>query len=222
MALEAPLCFLKHLRRRWNVRTSLVDVFASFIYLSSTRLLVTSMKLLVPITSYTYEEGPDGHMNLCIVYYLLLALSVEYFGKSHLPYALLAISLSFLFFIMPMILLFLYPFSWFQRILSNIGFNSLTLRTFVEIFQGPFKDGTNKKKDYRTFSAGILLMPFMINLTLTLTQSSMCFPIASIWILIYVTLYLVFQPYKRSLHNSITITMLLGVGHQYTDISCRN
>ena len=51
---------LKPLRRRWNVKTSLVDVFASFIYLSSTHLLVTSMNFLIPIRAYQQES--QGHV----------------------------------------------------------------------------------------------------------------------------------------------------------------
>ena len=202
---------LKPLRRRWNVKTSLVDVFASFIYLSSARLLLTSINILVPIRTFTYQQGPDGQMKLITAYYLFNSPSVEYFGKNHLPFALLAIILSFIFFGFPMILLFVYPFTCFQQILNKIGLNSLTLRTFVEVFQGPFKDGTNNTRDYRYFSGCILLVPLILYLTFSLTQSSMYYPVASVWILIYLTLHLVFQPYKRSLHNYITIAMLVAL-----------
>ena len=135
--------FFKPIRRHWDVRTSLVDVFASFICLSSTRLLVTSINFLAPFTSFTYQQAPDGHMKLTKSYHLFSSPSVEYFGKDHLPFALLAILLSFIFFFLPMILLFVYPFLWFQRSLNRFRLNSLTLRTFVDVFQGPFKDGTN-------------------------------------------------------------------------------
>ena len=78
---------LKPLRRRWNVKTSLVDVFASFIYLSSARLLLTSINIdLVPMRTFTYLQGPDGE--LTTAYYLLNSPSMEYFGKNHLPFAL--------------------------------------------------------------------------------------------------------------------------------------
>ena len=200
---------LKPLRRRWNVKTSLVDVFASFIYLSSTRLLVTSMNFLFYSSTYTYQQGPDGHMKLTQVQHLFYAPSVEYFGKNHLPFALMAVLLSFMFFVLPMVLLFVYPFTCFQQILNKIGLNSLTLRTFVEVFQGHFKDGTNNTRDYRYFSGCLLLIPLMVQVIFTVTMSSMYFPVASVWILIYLTLHLVFQPYKHSIHNYITISMLI-------------
>ena len=201
---------LKPMRRCWNIRTSLVDVFASFIYLSSTRLLVTSVNFLNPIRTFTYRQGPDGHMKLTTAYYLLNSPSVEYFHKDHIPFALMAILLSLLFFVLPMILLFVYPFTRCQQTLNKIGLNSLTLRTFVEVFQGPFKDGTNNTRDFRYFSGCILLVPLILNLTFSLTQSSMYYPVASVWILIYLTLHLVFQPYKRSLHNFSTTTVLVA------------
>ena len=200
---------LKPLRRRWNVKTSLVDVFASFIYLSSTRLLLTSINVLVPMRTFTYQQGPNGE--LTTAYYLLNSPSMEYFGKNHLPFALLAITLSFIFFVLPMALLFVYPFACFQQILNKIGLNSLTLRTFVDVFQGPFKDGTNNTRDYRYFSGCILLVPLILYLTFSLTQSSVYYPVASVWILIYLTLHLVFRPYKRSLHNYITVAMLIAL-----------
>ena len=196
---------------RWNVKTSLVDVFASFIYLSSTRLLVTSINFLAPFTSFTYQQAPDGHMKLTKSYRLFSSPSVEYFGKDHLPFALLAISLSFIFFFLLMNLLFVYPFLWFQRSLNRFRLNSLTLRTFVDIFQGPFKDGTNGTKDYRYFSGCFLLIPLLINLTFMLTLSSTYYSLACFWILIYLTLHLVFRPYKRLLHNYIGIAMSLAL-----------
>ena len=203
--------FLKPIRRHWDVRTSLVDVFASFIYLSSTRLLVTSINFLYPFTSHLYQKSANGQMKLTTAYYLFNVPSLEFLSKNHLPFALLAISLSFIFFFLPMILLFVYPFLWFQRSLNRFRLNSLTLRTFVDVFQGPFKDGTNGTKDYRYFSGCFLLIPLLINLTFMLTLSSIYYSLTCFWILIYLTLHLVFRPYKRLLHNYIGIAMSLAL-----------
>ena len=152
---------LRPLRRRWNTRTSLVDVFASFIYLSSSRLLWTSANFLVPNTVYTYQHTAGL---LTRKYYLLTAPSVEYFGRYHLPFAFLAMAVLFSLFIVPMVLLFVYPFRWFQHILNKIGINSLVLRTFIEVFQGSYKNGTNGTKDYRFFSGFLLFLPFVLTL----------------------------------------------------------
>ena len=209
---------LKPLRRHWNVKTSLVDVFASFIYLSSTRLLVTSVNFLNPIRTFTYQQGPDGQ--LATTYYLFNSPSVEYFGKNHLPFALLAMTLSFIFFVLPMILLCVYPFTFFQQILNKIGLNSLTLRTFVDVFQGPFKDGTSNTRDFRYFSGCLLFLPLIFNLTLSLTQSSIYYLVASVWILPHSPSCLpALQTFTSQLHNSCHVSssasILLGHDHQF-------
>ena len=113
-----------------------------------------------------------------------------------------------------MILLFVYPFTYYQNILNKTHLNSLTLRTFIEVFQGNYKDGTNGTKDHRHFSGFLILFPLVMYTTFSLTQSCFYFPIASIWIAVYLCLYLVFQPYKKSSHNHITavmLTFLLGM-----------
>ena len=202
---------LKPLRKTWNVKTSLIDAFASFIYLSSTRLLLTSLGFLVPIKTYTYQQGPDGEMELTAKYYLFLSPSSEYFGERHLPFALLAITLLLVFYLLPIILLFVYPFSWFQNLLNKSGLNSLTLRIFVDVFQGALKDGTNGTRDYRHFSAFFLFIPLILSLTFSLTQSSIYYPIANIWILLYLTLHLIFRPYKISRHNYTTALILVAL-----------
>jgi hypothetical protein len=51
---------LQPLRWRWKIKTSLVDVFASFIYLSSTRLILTSTNFLYPIHVHTYHGYMRG------------------------------------------------------------------------------------------------------------------------------------------------------------------
>ena len=109
-----------------------------------------------------------------INYHLLILPSEGYFSKGHLPFAVLSIILSFMFFFLPMILLFVYPFSWFQRILNNISLNSLTLRTFVEVFQGPFKDGTNNGRDCRCFS-GLLLLSTLIQILIIYIDAAVLF-----------------------------------------------
>ena len=143
--------FLKPLRRRLRISTSLIDVFASFLYLSSSRLLLTSLYILMPVK--VYHQGPDGLITKQGVF---IEPTLEYFGKLHIKYALLGIFMILLFYLLPVFLLFAYPFHCFQRILNKARLNSLVLKTFIDIFQGYYKDGTNGIRDYRIFS----VLPF--------------------------------------------------------------
>ena len=200
---------LKPVRR--NIRTSLVEVFASFIYLSCSRLLLTSMYVLLPSITYSYHQTTSGEMVLIRKYRLMFSPSVEYFGTDHLPLALLAIVVSTAFFTIPVILLFIYPLLCCQRALNRFGWNSLTLRTFMDIFQGSYKDGTNGTKDYRFFSGFMLLVPMILYLTFILTKFTLFYTIGGVWVLIYLTLHLTFKPFKSATHNYTMIVMLTTI-----------
>ena len=63
---------------------------------------------------------------------------------------------------MPTLLLFLYPCHICQRFLNKINCNSVILRTFMDVFQGNYKDGTNGTRDYRFFSGIFFCTRFFI------------------------------------------------------------
>ena len=199
---------LKPLRRDWNVRTSLVNVFASFIYLSSSRIFWTSAILLIPNITYTYQQRC---VQLIKKHYLYTFPSVEYFGNEHLPFAVIAISMLFTFCILPMILLFVYPFHWFQQLLNKFRFNFLTLHIFMDVFQGSYKDGTNGTRDYRYFSGLFLFLQLILTICFSQTLSIFYYSISCIWILIYLILHAAFQPFKHRSHNFITIAMIVSL-----------
>ena len=68
---------LRHFRRQWDIRTSLIDVFASFIFLSTSRLFTASFNFLVPTSVYTYPQNSSEHPTM--KRYLLTAPTVEFF-----------------------------------------------------------------------------------------------------------------------------------------------
>ena len=89
--------------------------------------------------------------------YLYVAGDVEYFGSQHLPFAIIAIIVMIVFLILPTLLLFLYPCRCFQRILNRFHCNFHAVRVFMDVFQGPYKDGTNNSRDLRYF-AGVFFL----------------------------------------------------------------
>ena len=77
-------CFARF-RQQWNIRTSIVDAFATFLLLSNNKLLNVSFDLLTPTLVYNVNETVVG-------IYLYYDASIEYFGtKKHLPYAILTV-----------------------------------------------------------------------------------------------------------------------------------
>ena len=107
--------FLKcciHFRRQWNIQSSLVDTFATFLLLSYVKFLSVSFDILAP--TFMYNKW-DRHVGTVLYY----DGSVEYFGRDHLPYAVLAITVLLVFTILPILLLCLYPCHWFQKFLNS-------------------------------------------------------------------------------------------------------
>ena len=203
----AAMVILKPLQQQLRVKTSLIDVFASFLYLSVTRLLITSIYLLIPLE--VYYMSIDG--NLVTQHCVFNEPAFIFFGKQHKKYALLAIFMFMLFFLLPVILLLSYPFSCFQRFLNKTGLNSVVLRTFIDVFQGYYKDGTSGTKDYRFFSVFPFIFPLVACSVFTATKCTFFYHFASFFAILYLTLVLVLQPFKQFMHNVINAIMLTAL-----------
>ena len=106
-------------KRNWDIRTSVIDSFATFFLLSYVKVLSISTDLLI----YTHTYSLDGKI-LRRLYYDPTLL---YFGERHLPYAILALVFLTVFVILPTLVLTLYPFQFFQRFLSIVPCNALAL-----------------------------------------------------------------------------------------------
>ena len=119
-------CFSRF-RRQWNIRTSLIDAFATFILLSCVKFLSVTFDLLAPIRLFnSYGESLDQ-------YRLYYDSTVELFDKQHLPYGLIAVVISSLL-VSLLLLLCLYPCTCFQRCLNCCGLRVQALHTFMDSF----------------------------------------------------------------------------------------
>ena len=80
--------------------------------------------------------------------------TVDCHSEERFIFAALAICVLMIFIISPVLLLILYPTRLFRRCIMCCGSRRWNaLRTFVEAFQGEYKDGTNGTCDLRMFSA---------------------------------------------------------------------
>lgn len=123
---------LAHFRRTVDIRTSLVDVFATFIILSVNKIGYTSFSILQPVHIYS----PCGDSSL----FVYIDPSIEYFGWGHLPYALPALFLTFVLILIPLLLLLVYPFRSFQSFLNRHQWQCSVLHIFADAFQGCYKN----------------------------------------------------------------------------------
>ena len=177
-------------RKSWDIRTSVLDSFATFFLLSYIKILNATADLLTP--TQIFKLSSDKSM--FGVYY---SPTVPYFGDEHLPYAILAIILVTLFVSVPTIIFTVYPCQFFQQFLSLFPINWHFLHAFVDSFQGCYKDGTEPgTHDCRWFSVPMLLIWPLFFTIYGLTLSTLYFIYSLIILLILMIAMINIQPLK--------------------------
>ena len=195
-------------KRNWNVRTSLIDAFVTFLFLSNVKFLSVSSDLLQGIK--IYKLYPDHYNYTLGLYY---AADVKYLSRDeHLPYAVLAIVSLFSFVFLPTLILTLYPFSLFQKFLNLFPFRWYILHTFVDSFCGCYKNGTQPgTRDYRWFSSVFLIVRLCQLIVCCLIDVFVSFFIIALSLILLASLVAALQPFSSSLshYNAISVVFLL-------------
>lgn len=194
---------LKKCRSRLQIRTSLVDTFATFLVLSYTKLLSSSIRLLRNVFVYDI----DG--NLIEVGFFYNA-NIKMFQGVHLPFGIIAVLTVVIIVPLPPMLLMCYQFNWFQRLLEKLHLRSHGLVAFVEIYHNGFTDGRDGTKDRRYFSGIYFLLRIFLYLPATFSGVNiimLAFPL-----MIYSTGLIVFiigQPYRNKFYNNVDILIFM-------------
>ena len=205
-------------RRTWNPQSSTVHVFATFLLLSYSKLIVVSTNLINYITISRITQPNNTTLNATqnSTTFLYYEPSIESFSAAHLLYAIPAVIVLSTFVLAPPLILILYPTKLFQKCLGCCKQRWLALHTFVDAFQGCYKDGTNGTHDCRYFAGIYLRLRIILLLIHALTL-----PLGFDWIIpCRHSVYPVFmgpcnlRPYKVKIFNIIdgTLMSLFGVG----------
>ena len=198
-------------RKSWDIRTSMLDSFATFYLLSYNKILAVTADILIP--TQIYQLGSNKSM--LGLYY---SPSVPYFGEQHLPYAISALIMMAIFVCIPTTILILYPFKFFHNFLSLFPINWHFLHAFADSFQGCYKDGTEPGTiDCRWFSIPMLLIWPVLLIVYSLSLSVIYFVHGGIIILILLIATINFQPHKKVSSQypltDIIFTILLGLNY---------
>ena len=182
----------------WEIKTSLIDAFATFLLLANVKILATCFNLLIPVKVYQLNSMGEVKSS----WRLFFDATLVFFGPDHLPYAILAIVMLLVFMILPMLLLFLYPFRWFQNFLNLFPFRWYVLHTFVDSFQGCYKDGTEPgTRDCRWFASLFLALRFLQYIIGSYTLGVMFYSYSTISLVTVCILLISIQPFKEPLHH---------------------
>jgi hypothetical protein len=198
-------CVHRH-RNSWNIHTSLIEIFATFILFSYVKILDVSIQILAFTATY------DVHGNKLQQYLTYYDGSIEYFGSTHLPYALMAITISFLFVVLPFLLLAVYPCRCFHKCLNHCGLRFQALHVLMDAFQGSYRI---QPRDLRYFSAFYLFMRFMILLQFYIVHFYFRFFTSGMLFLLSAAVVVVFQPYKVRAHNTVDSVLMILTGIVY-------
>ena len=184
--------------RNWEIRTSIVDAFATFLLLSNIKFLSISYDLLASVKVFQLSPSKD----LDPTWRLFYDANVTYFGSNHLPYAIMAITILIIFVLLPILILLLYPCNWFQRLLNVFPVNWQVLHTFVDSFQGCYKDGTEPEtRDCRWFSSFFFIIRITVVMLGIITTTSMYYVLSSMLMVFFVILLIIIQPFKTNLSH---------------------
>ena len=189
----------------WDLRTSLIDVFVTAFLLTNVKFQSVSFDLLTP--SIVYQRNTTGNWTHSIRLYY--DATVPYFGSRHLPYGIVGLIVVLLFAILPVLLLVLYPFRCFQKLLNLFPFRWYILHTFVDSFYGSYKDGTQPgTRDCRWFASLFILSRFSIMLVGAVTKDSIYISYTTMVLAAVALLFITFQPFKQSTSYLTTINAL--------------
>ena len=208
---------VKHFRSQLNVRTSIVEAFATFLLLSYVKLLSVSSDLLIPTHVYNINGSSVG----LFVYY---DATIEYFGSEHLPYGVLAVFVLLVFILFPLLLLLLYPMRCFQRCLGCCGVRWHAFPIFIDAFQGCYKDGTNGTWDCRYFAAVFPFSRILLFIIFALSQTTLFYGAALVVLIPLAIAIVIVQPYKPrySTYNVVDSVLVLTMALWASTIVCIN
>ena len=195
-----------NIRRRcmWDSRASIINAFATFLLLSYSKILFVSFTLLYWVEIH-YLNGKKK----CVLYY---DQTVDCLSQEKFIFATLAVCVLIVFIISPVLLLILYPTRLFRRCIMCCGFRSWSaLRTFVEVFQGEYKDGTNGTYDLRIFSALFFILRILALFSYLQHHYRTPWPLLWTQVVGYVIVSCVItitRPYKENYRNIVDSLML--------------
>ena len=187
---------------------TVAGLFATFLLLSYSKLLATSLMLLSP----TYLYNIKSEVVDTVYFY---DGSVKYFrGTKTILLSVLAILTVLMFIILPVTLLMFYPIKCFRRCLQMLRLHTPCLIALVDSYQQCYRDGTNGARDCRWFSAVYFLFRIGAFLTYMLFRNiffhtitiTLCIQLVVVMVLLLV---LYFSPYKVRVYNHLDITILV-------------
>ena len=202
----------KLLQRQCDIKTSMIDSFSTFLFLSNIKLLNASYDILTPVK--VYKLSTLLRTSVSYSYRLYYDSNIRYFGKIHMPYVIACITLLSMFVMLPVLILSIGQFSCFHRCIGALPYSwQVSIYIVIDSFQGIYKNGMKpKERDCRWFSIFPFVIRPIVYVISALTLDVMLFPLIAITFTVFAILVLVVDPFKeefRSHTSTLTIYILI-------------
>ena len=209
-------CFVT-LRRGWDSKSDMIDVFSSFFLLSFTKIMYQTALFMAYQT--IENKHYDNFKLLDEDYVTMIDLTVKYGSTIHLMYLIPATLLACIFNVLPIALLLLYPFKVFRACLSRCRLDRLVLKHFVDKFYGCYRDGTGVEggMDMRSFAALHFLLRLLllsagpVASLMTISNTDPYFP-RNVIAVAASLLTALCRPYKKTYMNVLDTLLLAHFG----------
>ena len=160
-------CFVQ-LKRGWNTKSDITDVFASIFLLSYGKILYQTSIILSLHEIFTYSLAGDHQSHN---YALCTGVSIRFGSAKCVAIAVIAGLIFCVFNLLPVLLLVLYPSKMFRTVLSKCRLDGIVLNIFVEKFHCCYRDGLNGGRDMRSFSGLYFLLMVMVFLIVLVVKN---------------------------------------------------
>ena len=190
--------FRSYFHTNWDMKASVIDAFATVFILCNIKFQSVCFYMLAPTKVYYFKNSE-------IVSYDWSVLSnsgMKYLSRDHLPFFILAVGVLLFLIAAPLLLVLLYPLQKCQHCLNLLSYRwQIILRSFVDTFQGCYKNGTECGTwDWRWFAVlphvsqlvGFIILSVIPDSYLFVTAGSIVFILFSISII-------VIEPHKPNL-----------------------
>ena len=200
-------CFTRF-RHRFQIRTSLIDAFGTFFTLSYVKFLSTSVDLVSATRVWDYNGQ--------VLHRLYYDGTMEQFKGRDIPYVIIAVLVTLLFNILPLVLMLLYSFRRTSSLLNYLSSGvQLTLFPFMDNILGCYKDGTNGTQNCRYFGVLHHVALMVIFVIFLWVKSIFLIGVMAAICIVMGMLVAVIQPYKSKAHNIASTVLILSLGVGY-------
>lgn len=187
--------FFARFRSQWNIKTSLVHAFSTFILLSYVKTLTVSIDLLLPTVTYGSRL-----MEKRLYYYYDPTINLT---SGHNSLYIIMSLVTILLCTIPLLLLLAYPCRCFHR---NCNITNPKFHIFMDTFTGCYRE----KPAYCKAFAGIyLLLRIVLTSVFEVTLSLAYMSVVSALIMFAAILFAVVGPNKKRAHNITDVAFLI-------------